>query len=241
MFHDTLGHAGMNQTFHILHEHVYWPGIKSDVEIFVRSCHACQTRKCLAVEPETLHEPAIYGPLQHVHVDLAGPFEVAATGDAPKHKEWDPAYRDHFTKVAEFEPISDKYPTTISRVFLNSWVYRYGAPQYVTSDNGTEFQAEFNALLCRLGAEHIFTSAEHPQANGAVERLVRSLKEALSRHIGNQYSAWKQSLPALRYAHMLKMHRATGFAPFELLMGHKASCCPASLYICCQPCSYIFT
>ena len=26
MFHDTLGHAGMNQTFHILHEHVYWPG-----------------------------------------------------------------------------------------------------------------------------------------------------------------------------------------------------------------------
>lgn len=84
-----------------------------------------------------------------------------------------------------------------------------------------EFQAEFNALLCRLGVEHIFTSVEHPQANGAVERLVKSLKEALSRHIGNQYSAWKQSLPALRYAHMLKMHKATGFAPFELLMGHK--------------------
>ena len=91
----------------------------------------------------------------------------------------------------------------------------------MTSDNGTEFHAEFDTLLCRIGAEHIYTSVEHPQANGAVERLVRSLKEALSRHIGNQHSAWKQSLPALRFAHMLKMHQATGFAPFELLMGRK--------------------
>ncbi|KAK9834434.1 hypothetical protein WJX74_001711 [Apatococcus lobatus] len=86
---------------------------------------------------------------------------MAAAGDALKHKECILLIVDYFTKVAEFEPISDKYPTTISRVFLNSWVYRYGAPQYVTSDNVTEFQAEFNALLCRLGAKHIFTSVEH--------------------------------------------------------------------------------
>ncbi len=169
----------------------------------------------------------IYGPLKHVHVDLAGPFEVAATRQSPKHKERILLMVDYFTKLAEFEPISDKSSSNVSRVFMHSWVYRYGAPEHVTSDNGTGFQAEFNALLSRLGVQHLFTSiqpeqiADDPQANGAVERLVRSSKEALSRHIGNQYSAWKDSLPALRFAQMLKMHSATGFAPFKLLMGHK--------------------
>lgn len=52
---------------------------------------------------------------------------------------------------------------------------RYGQ----TSDNGTEFHGSFRHQLERFGTEHVLTSSYHPQANGAAERLVKSLKSML--------------------------------------------------------------
>ena len=91
MFHDTLGHSGINQTLQVVHQHVHWPGIRADIEIFVKSFLACQQRKIIASEPAELQDSVIYGPLKHIHMDLAGPFEVAdASSSTPHavHKEW---------------------------------------------------------------------------------------------------------------------------------------------------------
>ena len=49
-------------------------------------------------------------------------------------------------------------------------------PSHVTSDNGTEFETDCVHLLERLGIKHVHTSAVHPAANGAVERVVQSFK-----------------------------------------------------------------
>ena len=238
MFHYTLGHSGINQTLQVMHQHVHWPGIRADIEIFVKSCLACQQRKIIASEPAELQDSVIYGPLKHIHLDLAGPFEVAdASSPTPHavHKEWILLMVDYFTKVAEYEAIPDKAAMTIARRFLNAWIYRYGAPQYVTTDNGTEFLGDFDTMLHCLGIDHIFTSVEHPQANGAVERLVRSLKTSLSAHCNNQLSAWKTSLPQMRYAHMVRIHAATKVSPFELLLGHRPRVAlPVSLNALCN-------
>ena len=73
---------------------------------------------------------------------------------------------DYFTKVAEDEAIPEKAAMTIARRFLNAWIYRYGAPQYVTTDNGTDLLGDFDTMLHRLGIDHIFTSVEHPLGPG---------------------------------------------------------------------------
>ncbi len=76
-------------------------------------------------------------------------------------------------------------------------------------------------MLSRLGVEHIHTSVAHPSANGAVERLVQSLKDMLAKHINNQQSHWMQSLPSVRFAYMNRLHTALGVSPNEMLMGCK--------------------
>ena len=36
------GHLGVNKTYHKILNHFYWPGLKSDVTQFCKSCHTCQ-------------------------------------------------------------------------------------------------------------------------------------------------------------------------------------------------------
>lgn len=74
MFHEVLGHAGIEQTLIVLHQHFYWNGIKGDIRKYVMCCDACQRSKLVHLHLSDLQAPAIYGPLWHVHIDLAGPF-----------------------------------------------------------------------------------------------------------------------------------------------------------------------
>ena len=36
------GHLGVNNTYHKIPNHFYWPGLKADVSNYYRSCHTCQ-------------------------------------------------------------------------------------------------------------------------------------------------------------------------------------------------------
>ncbi len=175
-----------------------------------------------------MQAPAIYGPLWHVHVDLAGPFRTPqyylnGQPDAilPETKAWVVMIVDYFTKVAEFVPVYSKEPVQIAQAFYAFWVCRYGAPKQVTTDNGTEFAQEFGHMLARLGCEHITTSVRHPQANGAVERLVQSFKSILKKHVNNHVSSWLKALPSVRLAYMNRIHSAIGVSPNEMLMGFR--------------------
>ena len=40
------GHLGINKTYHKISNHFYWPGLKSDVSKYCKTCHKCQIR-CL--------------------------------------------------------------------------------------------------------------------------------------------------------------------------------------------------
>lgn len=36
------GHLGVNKTYKLILRYFFWPGLKSDVAKFCRSCHVCQ-------------------------------------------------------------------------------------------------------------------------------------------------------------------------------------------------------
>jgi transposase InsO family protein len=56
--------------------------------------------------------------------------------------------------------------------FLQSIIYRFGVPQRVLTDNGTQFKgAKFLRCCADFGIHHQPSSAAHPQTNGQVERI----------------------------------------------------------------------
>ncbi len=228
LFHEVLGHAGVEQTLTVLHQHFHWNGIKHDITLYVKCCDSCQRSKLVHLDMPDLQQPAIYGPLQHVHVDLAGPFRTPSFDELGVKvkkkadlKAWVVLMIDYFTKVAEFAVVYSKEPAQIANVFYSNWVCRYGVPAHVTTDNGLEFATDFSHMLARLGVNHITTAVRHPSANGAVERLVKSFKQILTKHINNHTMSWLKSLPYVRMCYMNRMHSAIGVSPHEMLMGFR--------------------
>lgn len=80
-----------------------------------------------------------------------------------------------------------------SENFFTHWISRFGSPRLITTDQGTQFEAQlFNALTSLVGTERYRTTAYHPESNGIIERWHRSLKTALTCHSSEN---WIDVLP----------------------------------------------
>ena len=94
---------------------------------------------------------------------------------------------------------------------MKSCFARHGIPDIVMSDNGPQFKsADFIKFSLRYGFKHQTSSLRYPQANGEIERWVKTVKSLLKKSKDPSYIA-------------LMAYRATplenGYSPAELLFG----------------------
>ncbi|XP_034254601.1 uncharacterized protein LOC117653207 [Thrips palmi] len=100
---------------------------------------------------------------------------------------------DRWTRWPEAIPLQKADSEAVTAAFLLHWVARFGAPQHLTCDRGSQFQSHlFKATLRLLGTQQHSTTAYHPQASGMLERWHRPLKAALMCH---EDASWATSLP----------------------------------------------
>jgi transposase InsO family protein len=197
----------------------------------VAHCHPCQLKHLATGEVASIRPPKTSEPLEHVHVDLAGPFPIH--GDAPRTNKGSSSRTslrghayiclivDYFTKAADYVAIPNKSAATVAQAVHAHWFMRDGVPVVITTDNGTEFKGAFQHLLARLGVDHVHTSVQHAQSNGAAERLARTLKEMLTATAVSSAGHWPSLLPTLRMEYMQRVHSTT-------------KCSPNDFFICCS-------
>src|SRR3954464_4244758 len=77
---------------------------------------------------------------------------------------------DKFTKWPEVEPV--RKVTALSAIkFFRSIVCRFGIPNRIITDNGTQFTSHaFMQYTQDLGTKVFFASVAHPRSNGQAER-----------------------------------------------------------------------
>jgi len=95
---------------------------------------------------------------------------------------------------------------------LKSLFARHGIPEQVRSDNGPQFDsAEFSYFSKEWGFKHSTSNPRFPQANGEVERGVRTVKNLLT----------KEKDPAKALLAYRSTPLACKFSPAQLLMGRQ--------------------
>ena len=105
---------------------------------------------------------------------------------------------------------------------FEDFVCRFGAPGRIISDRGTSFTAHcFQAFSIKYGIKHTLNSSRHPQANGLIERLNRTLLSALKTSVVNaNANHWDRNLKQIERDINATVSSATGKTPFEALYGY---------------------
>jgi hypothetical protein len=101
---------------------------------------------------------------------------------------------------------------------------RHGWPRTIISDNGSSLKNQLLSELCRYtGVKHRFTTVRHPQANGAAERLIGTIKRALET-LGAKYnSTWEERLPMIMLALRQTPRPPLNLSPAQIVYGRQVS------------------
>ena len=136
---------------------------------------------------------------------------------------------DHFSGMVVGTPSRSKTSRACAHAFVKDWVCRYGCPERLLSDRGSEFRSDlFDHLTYVFGVKQCFTSGHHAQTNGKLERFRRYLKTCLvADAIGRPWdlleasgrSPWDAMFPLVMAAYNATPNPQTGYSPFETIYG----------------------
>ena len=141
-------------------------------------------------------------PWQRVHIDFAGPlFGKTYLLLVDSHSKWPEIYEVSSTSAS----------ATID--VLRHIFSVFGLPKQLVSDNGPQFTShDFKVFLHQNGIKHFKSAPYHPSTNGAVERLVQTLKNSLKKGKKEGHTS-QYTLSNFLLYYRATPHSTTGKAP----------------------------
>ena len=218
-FHKSGGHMRVATTLTRLQQRVYFPHMKQIVQDVLSTCVPCQAK--LRKGPDQRHThvnvPSNY-PFRRLSIDFVGPLPITPAGN-----RYVLTVRDTFTRWIEAFPLPAATALATVRVLEREIFCRYGVPELLHSDRGTQFTSNLHhAVAKEYGIEVTETPSYNPKSN-PVERLHRDLGTMLRAVTYGTQLSWEDVLPQCLFALRTAVCRMTGRAPFELLFGRHAT------------------
>ncbi|XP_058449020.1 uncharacterized protein K02A2.6-like [Malaya genurostris] len=139
------GHPGVERMRSIARQYVFWSNIDDDVAKTVGKCNDCANVAKTDWKTNLESWPSPKKSWQRVHLDYAGPWP---------------------------EVIQTKDITTAATLHMLRGIFaRFGYPETLVTDNGTQFTSEQFESFCSSNAIiQLRTAPFHPQSNGLAER-----------------------------------------------------------------------
>ncbi len=127
----------------------------------------------------------------------------------------------HFWKWTKLVALLDKSSHNTSQDFLQQVLCRFGACVECLTNQGSEFKGEFQDLLDHAFIDHCWTSRDHPQADGLVERRVQTCKKGLQKICLTRIKEdWDLALLYIAMGYKMSKHASLShFSPYFLLFG----------------------
>ena len=150
-------------------------------------------------------------------MDIVGPFPRSSRGN-----KYLITMIDHFTRYAEAKPLKEATAAETAKAMLDLVVVRHGIPERLLTDQGKNFTSDLIRNLCRLlGTKKIQTTAYHPEGNGMVERLHRTIAGSMAHFVRKDGRDWDRWVPFALMAYRSIPHSSTGYSPNFMIFGRE--------------------
>ena len=210
------GHLGISRTEERVRKRFYWPGIRSDVENYVKKCTVCAHQTSpVNSNRAPIGNIAVGEPFTFWAMDYMGPLPETTHGN--KHIL---VVVDHFTKWCEAFATPDQKASTVAPLLISRIFSRFGPPAVLHSDQGRNFESVLMHEICdSMGITKTRTTAYHPQGDGQTERQNRTLQNMLSSFVSNRRDDWDLWLDSVTFAYNTSKHDVLGVSPYEVVFG----------------------
>ncbi|GKV31653.1 hypothetical protein SLEP1_g40325 [Rubroshorea leprosula] len=130
---------------------------------------------------------------------------------------------DYFTKWVKARPLSSLTSKKVEDFVFSSIICRYGIPNQIVADNGTQFNyTSFRDFCSSYEIKLQFTSVYHPESNGMVESVNKCILEGLKPRLEQHKAKWADELNNVLWAYRTTSRTATSETPYHLAFGTEA-------------------
>lgn len=181
------GHFSANNTQKRILERFWAPKLRSVIMKVVSSCE-CRLLKSYGHNPQPSKFP-VCEPFEVLSLDIVSlPFDRGYSHIL--------TMIDMRTKIMVAAPLPSMRAEDVARAFLQRWLYVYGPPAVLHSDQGGQFVGDvMSSLREKFNIAVSNSSVYHPKGNSVVERAHRTLKDRLRSKGGH----WTECLPEAVY------------------------------------------
>ncbi|CAF2153048.1 unnamed protein product [Rotaria magnacalcarata] len=212
--HLSRSHCGQHVLQTLLRETVWNP---HDWRVIKDVCHTCQV--CQRFKPPcNVAHPGFQKIISACPFDLLSIDLVNLPVTRDQFKCCLVAI-DHFTKYMYTVPLKDKTADTVVQAIEKVVFQRcLQLPSRILSDNGPEFDNTlYRHMLVQHNIKPIYTSPNHPESNGGVERANQTLIKLLALHEG-EHRDWVRKLPDVVRTYNSNPHTTTKRSPVSFFL-----------------------
>ncbi|XP_035838063.1 uncharacterized protein LOC110926798 [Helianthus annuus] len=169
-----------------IHEGIY--GMHVDALKELRKCDSSQRHSPKTLRPKNdLIPVSTAWPFQQWGIDMVGPFP-----EAPGAVKFIIVAVDYFTKWVEAKALASTTAMMVRKFIWEHIICRFGLPLKIVTDNGTNFASDdLQKWMKEMKIEHTFSSVAHPQGNGQVESVNKSIVDGIKARLGTKRRGWK--------------------------------------------------
>ncbi|PWA84172.1 rve domain-containing protein [Artemisia annua] len=130
---------------------------------------------------------------------------------------------DYFTKWVEAKLLASITSRKVLAFVYDQIITRFGMPQTLITDNGTQFVGEpFKSWCENQGILRATTSPNHSQ-NGIQEEVAnKEIVKGVEKRLNEYKTCWVDELSSVLWAHRTTPREITNETPFSLVYGTEA-------------------
>ena len=125
---------------------------------------------------------------------------------------------DGYSKLVKAGVTRNQTAETVVKLLLKEWIFVYGTPEKIHSDQGRNCTSKIVKGLCDFfNIKKSQTTPYHPMGNGQVKRANRTIQGLLRTLNTNEKKKWPMHIDKLIHAYNNTPHCSTGYTPFYLM------------------------